>query len=1403
MSSKGLFRLAVISLTVGLFAFAVSCGGGGGSKLSLTPGATTSSTDNAGTFAADYIPGLVIPESEISNLSPEFQKLLAHPGWQGPPTPLEPAGPAPVPEPISVEDVIDLYGNNVTAEHAPGRGVSYVFRDEPNLTDIAFGEYDPNIYDNNPPTEEPPWGSDQESNGDGDGFDDRMQNTPNPEGMRGKTYFWLGVPRENYFSSGGSIGPGEYQFEVTEVYQGFLPSSGTQGDYPWRELGYRGDQTYAAGFTDPAFWIEGPNYELYNSTADEVQPLEWPRPFKWYEVLIAPMSNVDDDGGAGYESGAGLKTFASVQWFSKDTSATSPLEYPLSDPNYPINVPYGADSAIVQLISSDNDKIQSDLIDKRKFVERADPNEEPASTGYLGTFPVFGVIFERWAFDVPFLTELPEGQLPWEGPLGWPVTPPFMVNGGARIIGDDGFQFVRFGQGFEKGYIYWDDVKGDRPDRAWVYRVKPNKETIFDATKPEDYDIDTKVLRFGTGGPYGIIALEAPKELNLAEPAIFKANVFGGPKTNNLGDDFVIWRFRDGYIGFGHYIVKAIDPPPYDYKATYVARAMAVLNPGTGIPDPNYVAFGDTDEFRVGDKIPGGGGGGGAPVLIIDNDPTDEHVNKWTADLDAIGVAYDVIPQADVISDPSIMDNYELTVFAPVKDMSVWGPRGGPWDSRIENILINSVKGGNAVICTMTQWWFRDQSDQGNVIVQDFRHVFVIGGSVGWYGPFPSYGLTGSPVASGPGGNFTALNFTYKEHHLGSNYYAGDQSPYQYTVLGSSPYGSTWWPFAASHDPAWGGGLGSGMGSEYGWALNTTPASGGTGTSAFLHNWLNWIDIKVGKNILGGGGGGGGGGEQFTPYDGPVQIGDPDYEPPRSGVYAWVINPSAAPPVTIRGGDGKTDDTMAQVSVVGSPQTIHVEVLAHGTDQDGVDEPDGDDALGFEYQSKPDWWWDDPSGPYYGQSIPRWEEWPRYTSFMYNGGIDGDITNDYDGNGNPADDLGEPFPIKVRAWLKGMYPTFADALAADPVDADGNGQGDLGLWAVSEVRVSVGGPKPVDIVDDGSVYQSSYAPDSNGEISVTLKFRLSGGVPEAEGGPYDDCDLDIDFDGINYQQEVEVFINGERPGFGPQTFTYTTDTYVPGNTYTVAGRVEDDAAPNFEDIYVWEDWVFVAKPIAIVNDGGTSSYNAIKSDLQALGKGFVELNSSQITSSTQLQQYSHVIWAPPESVNAISTTEANIIDDYVRNKGGNFFMPYSHLYYYYYLPTSFREMMGASYYFFWYDYGQFPVPDSSFVWYQGDPYPSGQQVTNVLSTGGYGTMTDVYYYYREWLSNTKPICSELYYYPWYEDGGMRDNGSVGDNKGWGAWFATSWNRVTGTNNSNVARRHLLGRILDQEDNTTF
>jgi len=1413
MSPKDILRLSFVGLTIALFAFAMSCGGGGGSRISSSTLSAVNTGDRAVPSAPMYEEGMIITEEDLPNISPTLRELINHPALNGPATPVPPLPPISFPQPIDPESFSKGFGGEtITGEDIPRR-VSY---DEIDVPDTAFpadaGEYDPSVYDNNPATETPPWGWDaMENSGNGNGLEDRIERV-DPLlllDLKGRSYTWLGRTRKNFYARGYADSGNDPR--LAAVYQTFIDTSGI-GERT--EIGYRADQTSQAGaeFQTGAYAIKGAFFDLWQSFASAtLKAAEEPvgTQYHWYDIMIAPMSN---ESGPYMSEYPGYETSAKVQWFSKDTTDNSPLKVPLNNPNKPRNFPKYADSLMVMLLNSKNKDIQK-IIDERTDLpwNPSDPTQEPPPSNYAGVFPVFGAIAQRWADDTFLIGDVNTAP-PWSGRLGFPVTPPMMLNDGQRIQGPDGVQYHEIEQWFEGGIVRWLKAAPgwENPDSVVIWTFKNGKFTW--KPKPDDLIQDPKIVRYGTGRALGVVAWVWPREVNIGEPVYLKAFPFGGPAENDFADDFFLWRLRDGTYVVGSEAVVPVQffikntfeqpaPTPYDYMASYVARVMLILDVnGDGIPDgtdPNNVAVGDTDEFVVGIKGTGGGGGG-AKLLMVNMDSSGQNWNKWIGDLDAEGIRYDTIQAADLTD--ADLANYLVAILVPRPIPTVWASTD--WTTGIRDKFMNYVKTGVGTgIVWSRDWWF----GVGGFAGQTWRDTFGgIGGLWGWYCiSCGNHLTTGSPLASGPGGNFTIWQFQYSEHFLNCPF---QPPPFQFTKLLYAEFGGGWAPMAACHDPGWNGKKGIGFGGDINYFQGTQPPSGGTGTSKAILNLLNYADPAVLE-----GGGGGGTAPAFAKYTGPVQVGDPAV--PKWGVFAYVIRPGANnAPSMVQGGDGSDafDDPhprTASVSIITSPATIEFECLAHG-DPDA----DGEDMLGYEWQFYPDWMYE-PGGPKEGE--PKWEEWPRYTSHTYDGGVDPD------GDAGPAA-IGDPFPVKVRVWDADNYATFDEAFAAG-----------TDYWAEGYVYIRVAGVLPVDITDNGTTFDPMYPPDQNGDVTVELKWTVSGGQPgglDPEGGNippgyksdgvtwdpayYDDFDIDWDYDYATYDEMVEVYDDaGFRPQEGPMVYSLVMEDPAPGKTYTIAVRVVDPEAPNGEDMYVWDNAVFVASPIAIVNDGGTSNYNAIKTDLQALGLGFVELNSSQITSSSQLDQYKFVIWACSPSYYQFSSSERNIIKDYIKNKGGNFFLPYNYWEYDSWSPfdSEFNSMLGCRYYFGWYAQ-YFSVPSSSqdgkqHVWRSGYPGSDGQYVVSLVYGSVYSFITDVYYYYRAYYTpgSPLPMCGEYGWDPWYEDGGMNHNSNVtGEN--WGAWFGYQWDYLPAsgtTNNASVQRRHLLGRILKKMDPTVL
>ncbi len=251
--------------------------------------------------------------------------------------------------------------------------------------------------------------------------------------------------------------------------------------------------------------------------------------------------------------------------------------------------------------------------------------------------------------------------------------------------------------------------------------------------------------------------------------------------------------------------------------------------------------------------------------LLIDADADDQHLSKWVADFDALGLHYEVRDVSEVISDPLLLNDYSLAVLVSTKDsnLSVWGPRGGTWYPEVEQVLINYVKSGGAVIVPMTQWWFRNQTSFGenDVITPEFRNTFGgIGRTIGWYlWNVGRHSLANSPISKGTGGDFSSALFTYSAIHAAVD---SDPStswfiplmeslefdPMKHERVTGFILPRHWWPMVAGCDPFWNGGIAVGLGTEWYFLEGTDPPGGGTGTSKLLHNILNFInpDILIG-----------------------------------------------------------------------------------------------------------------------------------------------------------------------------------------------------------------------------------------------------------------------------------------------------------------------------------------------------------------------------------------------------------------------------------------------------------------------------------------------------------------------------------------------------------------------------
>ena len=1401
-------RLTMVAAGVIVMGLVMSCGGGGRSTpVSLSvPGAAAGSITNV---VPDYVEGTVLPESDIDKLSPTLQELFRHPGWKEPVREVSQVEAMPVPEIPTVEEIASWYamqGSGGSYERhrsvMPDKSASYFEDNSGTYPDP--GEYDPGV-------SSPDWGSD----GDSNGLDDRFESELPFPGDWAISWLSRGDPVANPYHGGYQSG----MPETWAVYQAFRDSTGiTRAEY-----NYLGHHTAADGYGGlMAYRLHGAIYDAWQARAYGAALVEYLEPFRWYDVMMAAVTDEDDNGGLYYTSDFGglhesLNTTASVQWFSKDlreyaTGQDAPLEYPLNDPNEPPNFPHpggglkfdnpeAADSLMVQLMGSDNAKIDKIVngdgtpANPGRTEILYPPNTEPPASNYAGVFPVFGVIAQRWADDT-----LTFNDWPWEGPLGFPVSPVMNTYGGNPAIGAQG-QYYELYQLFERGIIYWKRYPtGQRiPDAAYIFRVPEKKETVFDC-KPDDLIPDAQTVYYGTGGPLGVVAWVWPTLSVVRNPIYFKAFPFGGPSAaspanwvpgrnyNGFTDDYYLWRFRDGFIGMGQRIVRqAGTPQPYDYEAKYVARVMLVLQvddvPGPDGANPANVAYGDSVEFEVGHA--GGGGGPGVPniILLVHNNgaDADEEAARWLQIFNDDGVAgCDELDSADITSGDDMLA-YKLVVWAtrPTNDLFASCPISGTH----QGYIMDYLNAGGNVLIPMITWWFG--------VPGPFRKAFGAQGGNLWFNNYP-YGyycdnmvITGHPIADGPGGHF---DYCYADpagrNSVGD--YLADQSwdpppPPKWQLMHWDINANLCTMLARDNNGSGvDGGMGVFQGRNWRYMKSTLPPDSGTsGTSDLMLNILNFIDpdLPGSGNPGGGGSGGAGGGVQVNSYVGPLQIGDDTLDPVRTGVTGWVIREAATEVLDIlNGGDGSDADNIgpptepwehtAVISVIIDPVPIRFECMAHASPEVNIK---------YEWKFYPDWYYQ-AGGPKEGE--PAWEEWTRYTANYYPGGVDPD--------GAGPLDYGDPFEVWVRAW-DGTYATFAEAQAAGEE-----------FWDMKSVRIRVFGPMAVDIDDDGTVFEDSYTPDKvTGDVTVELIFKISGGsVPDARPY-YDDCWIDWDYDYATFDPMVEVRFGtppaDHPPGAGKdQHFNLVMDDPEMGETYTIAIRIHDTFAPNVYDTYVWDNAVKVSGAIAVVNDNGTTNANAIKTDLTALGAGYTELNSSDVYSASDLASYKLVIWCPADASGQLSTTEQSIIVSYI-DGGGNVFLPWRR---FGSASTSAIQNRFGHDNTSWYGGGGYTT--QGFYAYSGYlPYSGPGGTVDIIGWNTTDSSWDICPDF--WLrSGYKSVWRWVYAghpFDYFRIGFAYDNGTGGDHKSWGVWSGLGWDMHT------TKRMNALWNIIEAVDPT--
>ena len=1287
-------RVTYVMLAVIVLGLALSCGGGTHRSVGTLPSVSSSSGGSSHASFGQVDRRACVPEDEIYRLSPIMQELYGDPGWKGPATPIPASTPVPAPLALNIEDVAARCEGTTRLNRdeepvVPVRGVSheYIPPDDPGYYPMP-GEYDEDDWNG---TGDPPWGSDGD---DEDIYEDRIQRVDQFD-EQARSFVKEGSTRPNQFNRGTmEVGT------LTAVYQTYDIPTGL--DPEWGEWSYPSEDTYDV-VTEPAYFVGGYIYDkLQMSTT--VRRYSQMVDFAWYDILIAPLDDVSTDYMSTQPPN---ETYASYQPYFFDDETLL----------------YG-EAWMVELTLSSNDYIQ-ELIDL-----------QVADDMPVVTYPIFGIIQQRWADDVWNMGVDP----PWEGPLGWPLSDPFIDRGGRLLTGPLG-PYYRYGQYFEKGFMWHVDyMDPEMPDEVYVYRY--DEDSTLDPGG--EYVQDPTVVKYGMGGPLGCNVVVNPLVANVGDPIFFKAFPYGGPvdNANGFADDWFLWNFRDGTVSGG-----SIQFPIHEYyvEARYVARLMFSLDyDGDGNPDGDtegYKVFADSPEIEIGHLgEPGGGGGGaGEPTILLVQDDTGgydykdslQHVQAFQNDLDALDLssAYDTVTTTD-ISGVSDMEDYLCVIWCPAR-LDWFSPE--QIDSRERALIMSYV-----------------QSSGGNVILPSNALNNGWGGNPAWhtfmgsqwnsaYMSGPTYmSVAGTPIGSGPGGTIGTINRTNMWQSMASSLQPNT------TVIGR--WSSVNTAISRDHDTGNVGGRMTTIATVWHHFSTTSPAT--PGRSGLLKNLLNWIDpqILIVEE-------GPGGEDPILPYDGPVDIAD---------VFAWLYAEDGS---EITGGDGDTPEDQVEIWVLlpTDPQSVWFECLART-----AGEPD---SLIYE-------WSFEPGDPF---SI-----WTRYTAHWYDGGIDPD------GEG-PLED-GDEFDVWARVYDSDVAPSY-DLAPPDARDID-------------SVKIKVHGPPPIDIRDDGTVIEGSYAPDEFGDVTVPLDFWVEGGVP-----PYDNVYIDYDYDFITFDEPpaagtVEVT---PTPGEGHTDYDLVISGVTAGDEYYIAIRAYDTEAPNDYDTYVWIDPVTVGSPVLVIDDRATAgAMGALTSDLAAIGLTYdlIDTASTPITDVSQLEGSTLVIWhcqdnASSYNPGSINATEKQVIIDYF-DGGGNalFILPYEYSYYmggstdYNWLRDYWNISLNQSpycylygyysYYYYYYDNSRTfngarsgPGGTCDFINYGKSPYPQHSLY--------------IYNYYNRIPSNRRLI-QWGQYYAYYLKSYYHVTVGGGNNVVYGgAWHDTNSSSMTGT------RSGLLRNLIEVAD----
>jgi hypothetical protein len=941
-------RWAGLTLVIMLLGAMVACGGGRSGTHSTLP--------SVGRTAGTSGTGFEFTDSDIPNLSPEIQGYLALPGWNGPPSPVPPVSGAPAPKPISVEEFLqmrqDLFNESgdmtrSSDPQVPVKGSSYMWIPpaDPNYFP-NLGEYDTADWNPSSPSHpaNPPFGLDENE----DGVEDLFANVDQLNILTYASFVKHGLTTPNQFNRGSTVGG----TALSAVYQSIRTELGNN---PTGELAYREAEN---AFLTTAYRIPGLYYKLEN-LAVNVKRFSDPVAVRWYAIMIGPASEIRTNGGAHFQSipDGPNQTKADYQGWSYDPSlnpyvATGGLGW--GDSTSVVG------SIMMSLQSSNNTNIQT-LITKQ-----ATQNLPWA------TFGTFGLLMQRWIDD-----RFSPMTQPWEGRLGWPLGDPFIDRAGRVLVGPIG-QYYRYGQYFEKGYMWWNDyLDPNIPNELYVYIY--NKDSTLDSGGT--YTQDPMVVRYGTGGPLGLAITVNPKEVNVGDPVYLHGFPYGGPtgNVNGFTDDIFVWNYRNGtyFVGDGTELTRTTS---YLTEAKFTTRVLLVLDTngdglGEGATPGNYV-FADAPEVMVGHLgDPGGGGGGAKTTLLVQDDSGGGNGNSAQArqavqdDLDALGFTgiYDLKTTAQITSVAQLTP-YKVVIWCPARSDQFYLEL----ISSTERTLLTSylTGGGNVILPTNTFY-------NAGAGYPTWQNQYGVPGdwamNPGWD---TSSILTGGPAATGPAGSITYINKSAIFTSLGMSSQLAANSRYVgYSNVDPSYYTAT----LRDNRPTSSGGIGVMFGVP--WNEYTTTSPSGAGRKGVLWNILNYIDPTICV-------GGGPVGETILPYDGPVDIAD---------TFAWVYNSNGG---TISGGNGDLPGDRATISIIGTPKSIWFEAMARSKA-----------AVSLLY----DWEFEPSAG---------FTTWTKYTSHSYIGGIDPD--------GPGPQTMGDPFPVNVRCY-NSTYGSFA---AAPPAERD-------------------------------------------------------------------------------------------------------------------------------------------------------------------------------------------------------------------------------------------------------------------------------------------------------------------------------------------------------------------------------